>query len=633
MSTKLYFLTLLLHVAFFPLFGQQQFDVGLIPDSLRENADVVVRFYDTEYQRVSKEKFRMTVSIAVTVFNPSGKKASHLDIYYNENTKVSDIAGQFFDGNGRLLAKLNDKKIRDYAVSDQSTLFSDLRVKSFNPAINQFPFTAYYTYTIEQKGVVGFEIWLPQKFYRQSVEQATLCFSTPISYDIKYKSLNYSFQFYDTIVKNEKTYCWQAKNMKAREYEPFSPHFLDINPSVLLSPNLIAYEGTEGDFSSWQSYGLWTYGLLKGLDEIDPETIETLKTLTDSLPSVEEKTKAIYHYMQKKTRYVNIALGLGGFQPVAANIVDSKGYGDCKALSNYTKSLLQSIGIESFYTEIGSGDLKEIKFPDFASANQTNHIILCVPNHNDTIWLECTNQNIPFGYISADNMNRYALLITPEGGILTKTPSFETNQNTRNSFYKIALNEDGSAQFSANIIYENYLFEEVFGLLNDSRQEQKTKLLKRIRVNGLTIDDFELTESNPAEAILTISGSIPHYATKTASMLFLQPVSFFDEQIPEPFSNKRKTPVYVKQSVQYVDHFELTLPTGYKPAIQSDTLNTSTAIGSFQYQTSVSDSLLVISRNVKLNDSTYRVDYLDIINEFLETVKRVKEEKIILRKK
>ncbi len=632
MRLKTLLFSTLLIMVIYRLEGQKMFDVASIPDSLRENADVVVRFYDTEYQRISKEKYRMTVDMAVTIFNPSGKKASHLDIYYNESTKVSDIEGQFFDAHGNLTAKLDKKNIRDNAVSDQSTMFSDLRVKSFYPVINQFPFTAYYSYTIEQKGVVGFEIWLPQKFYRQSVEQASLCFSTPISYDIKHKSLNYTFQFSDSISKGDRTYCWQAKNLKAREHESFSPHFLDIIPSVLLSPNLIEYEGTKGDFSSWETYGKWTYGLLNGMDKIDSETIVILKALTDSLPTLEEKTKAVYKFMQNKTRYVNIALGLGGFQPVAANIVDSKGYGDCKALSNYMRSLLKSIGIESFYTEIGSGDLKEIKFPDFASANQTNHIILCVPNQTDTLWLECTNQNIPFGYISSDNMNRYALLITPEGGILTKTPSFTADQNKRDSYFNISINSDGSACFSAKILYENYLFEDVFGLLNDSPKEQKIQLLKRLRVNGISIDAFELAESSPAIAVLTMKGTIAHYAAKAASMLFVQPINFFGDQIPKPFDSNRELPVFIRQSVQYNDHFELTLPKGFKPVNQSDTTSIKLAFGSFEFESFIRDSLLVISRSVKLSEGTYAADSLGAMNEFLQKVMQSENEKIILKK-
>ena len=52
-----------------------------------------------------------------------------------------------------------------------------------------------------------------------------------------------------------------------------------------------------------------------------------------------EKAKIVYKYMQEKTRYISVQVGIGGFKPMLAKDVDRLGYGDCKALSNYTKAL------------------------------------------------------------------------------------------------------------------------------------------------------------------------------------------------------------------------------------------------------------------------------------------------------
>ena len=89
--------------------------------------------------------------------------------------------------------------------------------------------------------------------------------------------------------------------------------------------------------------------------------------------------------MQNKTRYVSIQLGIGGYQPFEASVVDKTGYGDCKALSNYMLSMLETIGIKGHYALIMAGQNSPELEEDFPSS-QFNHAIVAVPNGADTLW-------------------------------------------------------------------------------------------------------------------------------------------------------------------------------------------------------------------------------------------------------
>ncbi|NJK95564.1 MAG: hypothetical protein HC905_12260 [Bacteroidales bacterium] len=166
-----------------------------------------------------------------------------------------------------------------------------------------------------------------------------------------------------------------------------------------------------------------------------------------------------------------------------ASDVDKYGYGDCKALSNYTKALLNAVGVESIYTEIANGPGKII-YPQFASMNQTNHVILCVPLEKDTMWLECTNQISPCGYIGMGNSNRYALLITKQGGKLVKTPEFNKNVNTQRSEITITLDDNGNASFCSSINFRGTNYDQVVAYTIMSEKERRDKIMKELSLKN-----------------------------------------------------------------------------------------------------------------------------------------------------
>jgi transglutaminase-like putative cysteine protease len=107
--------------------------------------------------------------------------------------------------------------------------------------------------------------------------------------------------------------------------------------------------------ATWDDFGKWVAVLNHGRDELPAKTKQEITALTSGMKTVEEKTKVLYEFLQNKTRYVGIQLGIGGYQPFEASVVDETGYGDCKALSNYMVSMLKAVGIKANYCLINAG--------------------------------------------------------------------------------------------------------------------------------------------------------------------------------------------------------------------------------------------------------------------------------------
>lgn len=613
--------------------GQRIYNVDNIADSLTKNADAVIRFYKTSYKIISNEKYVRDVHYAITILNPNGKHIAELAVSYDRNTRVSEIEGYTYNKYGALQGKLKKKDIRDYAANGNYTLFSDNRLKYFNPAVTNYPFTIEYKYTIESSGTVGFDTWLPQKWFNISVETAELSFSAFDESDLKYKELNHDFNTNKTLLDDATVYTWSVKNLMAIEYGTQTLNYLDFMPAIMLSPNKIIYEGTKGDFSTWESYGKWVYSLINGRDELSEETIVYIKTLTDTISSKKDKIKAVYKYMQSKTRYVNIALGVGGFQPITAKVVDEKGYGDCKALSNYTKALLKCAGIDSYYAEIGTGKYQEIKFTNFASANQTNHIILCVPIKNDTIWLECTNQKIPFGFLSPGSQNRYALLIKPNGGELAKTFSYNTNENTRISNIKLDINAKGEAKFELITEYNNNLYSEIFSLLNSSKKEQKDELLINLSSSrSIKIESFSLEDNsiNNAQAKLHVKGTINNFASVAGSRIFFAPDFFYDNKLSDFISDNRKLDIYEPIGYTYIDTLTISLPEGYSLDNLQNSYQFNSVYGQCEFNVVQIENKITIIKKLSINGGKYNCSSFGEINEFVRSISDYENKKIII---
>ena len=159
--------------------------------------------------------------------------------------------------------------------------------------------------------------------------------------------------------------------------------------------------------------------------------------------NVREFVGEVYSHMQAKTRYVSIQLGIGGFQSLPASLVDEKGYGDCKALTTYMKSMLDSKGINSNYILVRAGsDVPDVK-KEFPS-NQFNHVFLGIPTEQDTILIECTSQASPVDYIGTFTDDRNVLWVEKGGSKIIRTPTYSEDDNKIIKEATVFIDEEGN---------------------------------------------------------------------------------------------------------------------------------------------------------------------------------------------
>ena len=630
-----YSLIFILIFAFgFQLAAQNPFSADLIPDSLKENAWAVIRQSETTFKRSSLNKYSMTVNKAITILNPKGERFSDIYVGYDQDSEISDLKGYLYDGQGIVISSIRKNDFSDVAATGSSTLLSDHRAKYYEPSINKYPYTIAYSYTVDYKSIISFDDWIPCEDFYVSVEQAKLTVSSPDDLDIRYKSRNYDFKFEEQKADGKTTMSWSVNNMKAAVYDYHPLGYLEIFPIVMVMPAQFSFDGFEGDFTSWQTYGRWLQRLLDSRDELPESAVAETEKLTASITDEHEKVKVLYKYLQHKTRYVAIMYGIGGFQPMKATDVDEKGYGDCKALSNYMLSLLKQAGIKAYYTEIGNGLNQEIIYPDFPSAIQTNHAILCVPFEQDTIWLECTSQDYPAGYIGTSNSDRYALLVTEDGGKLVRTPVYRTDDNRRESTIQLNLSETGSTEVALQSDFRNGQFEEIFGLAQLSREDQKKFLLRHLDADGLELNDYSVSDLTDtlAMARLNVSGKMSGVCSKAGTRLMVKPSFLFSNDFPKSLSKKRTIALYEPVGYEYCDSLVINLPDSYEVEFIPKDKNLENQYGACNYSYQKNEKQVIIERKIHINKGTYEPDQFLMVNLFLAFCDKMDHTGFVLKK-
>ena len=290
-----------------------------------------------------------------------------------------------------------------------------------------------YPYTVndEVDEVQGFRAlhgWLPQNSETVSVENARYTIVAPKDYQVRFKGFNAMTAPLESAEGTNKIYTWEIKGIPAQKEEEFVSSWNSLSPMLWTAPSTFEAEGYKGDMSTWKSFGQFQFELLKGRDVLPQETRQQVHRMTYTIKETRRKVAVLYEFLQQNTRYVSIQLGIGGWQPFDANFVATKKYGDCKALSNFMIALLKEAGIVGKYVLIKSGRNPPNFLTDF-SVSQFDHVICCVPQTKDSIWLECTSEALPAGYLSSFTSDRYGLMVDESGGTLVRTPKYGIKDN------------------------------------------------------------------------------------------------------------------------------------------------------------------------------------------------------------
>lgn len=608
------------------------YSTSAIPDSLRQNANAVVRLEHTDVAITSQRDMTVNYKRVVTVFNEKGLHSINAVEDYGKKKSIRNIHATVYDASGKEIKKIKRKDFKDVTPNGGSLFYSDYRILYFEYTPVQYPFTIVYECETNTSNTAFIRPWTAIDNFYTGVQKSVIDIRFPENLGFKKKEFN----FWPNISKTNETatsITYTAVNIPAQKPEDLCPDYVRIFPRVIFGLEHFNLEGVDGSAKTWKDFGLWySQQILAGTEEL-PETTRTkIKSLVGAETDPLKKARIVYEYVQQKSRYVSIQVGIGGWKPMPAADVDRLGYGDCKALTNYTKALLDAVDVPSYYTVVyGDSDITNIE-SDFVSM-QGNHAILTIPSGDDYIGLECTSQDTPFGYQAKFTDDRNVLLIKPEGGEIVHTKTYNERVNSQMSKGHYVISESGTFSGSIAIITEGsqyrYHLQNMPPLEREAHYKEYWNNINNLKITKSIFAD----DRNKVSFTENLEFEAENYGNFSGSRMMF-PVNAYNAQSAsiKRFRN-RKMPFEIARGSYDEDEIKIELPHGFDVEALPKDFELSGKYGHYRTQLVQSDEKhLVYKRSFLLKKGQYPSNEYEDFRQFMEQVSRNDNAKIVLIK-
>lgn len=622
-----------------------------IPDWVRQAATqslpaydrdtkAVVLLDDINYLVTSPGEYTEHYRRVVKILRPEGREEADFGVYVRGGEKILSLHAWTLDSSGREF-ELKDKDFMERSPFS-FVLYEDIRLRTATaPAANPGAVVAF-------EHEVRRHNWLNQLHWfiaeELPVRQAHLLAQLPAGWE--YKNFWAGLGAIEPMPAGANRWEWTLRDIPGIKEEPERPGRLALTGRMELAyfaPDTAANSG------SWDSLGRWYAGLIGDRRTAGAELSAKARELTAEKNDFDGKVRALASFLQSEIRYVAIEIGIGGYQPHAANDVYRFRYGDCKDKVTLLSSMLQEVGVRSNYvlvhTEHG------VTKPEVPSA-LFNHVILAIElpadaheSYRSTVLCKTgkkylifdpTDTFTPLGTLPSDLQDSYALLVTNGGGELIHMPLLPPDAN--------ALMRSGHFVLSAEGALSGEVVESTSGdhasraraALTHSNQSQRLQHLEQ-RLNrsmqGFTLQSLDVQQLKELQQnlVLTYKFVTPQYAQVRGPLMLVRPrvmgeKSFVVEQKP------RQYPVELKGTTREVDEYEIELPDGYVVEDVPDPVKIDTGFASYESKIEVNGKKLRYRREYVVRERSVAPAKISQLRTFEGTIGADEEAAVVLKR-
>lgn len=521
------------------------------------------------------------------IFNQRGRGRAEIAIQFNAATqRVGEVSARTIKPDGTVLTA----GAGDIHVSTPYSSFSmydDAKVTAISmPGVEDGVIIDYvYTQTT-------FKSYLPNQYwenwsFRDGSDPVLLSRMTlfaPATVNVQTQAHN-SSGMTQTIISTgtQKTYIWQMGKLATLLPEPAMPPAATFLPWLEIST-----------VPSWQTISQWYHGLSSSQMTVSPEVRDTVKTLIAGKPNDTEKARAIYYWVEGRTRYVALELGLSAFQPHPAAEVCRNRYGDCKDMATLLVTMLHEAGIKTAWPVLLGADNTQPVHDNLAAPLFFNHAIVRADIDGKPYWFDSTASMCSFGQIPGSDRGVDAFVVRDGAGTFETIPLGAPEENRETSVTTVALHADGGADCVTTV---RLVGDSALAARLSFRGVQPAQALPALQgmVNRFSSDavltGYALSQLEDLDQPVTfqLKYHAPLWATKTARLLIFNG----HDMSAAPYDRaSRVFPIYESKQASAVQQVAITLPPGYVLEDKPDDIHQSTALGDVDQTVTLDHNIL-----------------------------------------
>jgi hypothetical protein len=613
-----------------------------------DKTSAVLLYSQTEVTVVSADKIKTTVREAYKILRPDGRSHGVVYVHFDPERKIKSLHGWCIPAQGKDFEVKDKDAVEVSPDIDGAELISDVKYKVLRiPAADPGNIVGY-EYEVEERPFFMQDWWEFQE--TDPVRESHYSLQLPPGWEYKASWMNHA-EVKATEAGNNR-WEWTVADLSPIRHEPEMPPYVGIAGQMVVT--LFPSGGkSPTSFAAWDEMGKWYSTLVAGRVAASPQIQQQVATLTAGKTTQLAKMQALAYFVQHDIRYVAIELGIGGWQPHPAPEVFANRYGDCKDKATLMRSMLHEIGIESYHVVIN--DRRGAVTAETPAYHVFNHVIIAVklpeglndpslvatvqhPKLGRILYFDPTDDMIPFGQIRGELQANYALLVTPDGGELTRLPQQPSAMNSIERTGKLALDANGTltGQVTETRLGERASSER-WALRNVTNDKDRIKPIESLLASSLPA--FNITHAILINLSLTdqpfgfdYSFQAANYAKNAGGLLLVRPRVLGNKgqgilETKEP----RKFPVEFEGPARDTDNFEITIPTGYVVDDVPPPVDADYGFASYHSKTEVKGNVINYQRTFEVKELSVPVSRADELKKFYRIIAGDERNTVVLK--